>query len=52
MIILPGLITIGVNHGNKRITDHDKHDGLDDDDDESAEEDSVESEYVSDEDDD
>jgi len=52
MIILPGLITIGVNHGNKRITDHDKHDGLDDDDDESAEEDSVESEYVSDEEDD
>lgn len=31
MIVLPGLITIGHNHGNKKVHDYDKHESLDSD---------------------
>ena len=48
MIILPGIITIGINHGNKKLTDYDKHNNLDDDE-EEEDADSRESSYESDE---
>lgn len=47
MLLLPLLITLGNNHGNKKLTDYDKHDGFDSDEEEENESASEESAYES-----
>ena len=51
ILLLPLLTTLGANHGSKRITDYDKHDGFDSDDGSEVEdsESQSESSYESDE---
>lgn len=41
MLLLPLLITLGNNHGTKKLTDYDKHDGFESDEDESGTEESA-----------
>ena len=50
MLLLPLIMTIGANHGNKKLVDYDKHDGFDSDSEEEGDESESESSYESDED--